>query len=131
MMFRVAGLMLMRHPTRWLLGLAIPAVVAFSGGEALAQDEASTVRALLRDLKSSDLERALSAAQSVGRYPRERARIVPALIAAIKTGEWPRCGGDMRDAIARTLVDLRAKEAVGPLLELAASGRTIDHECVE
>jgi HEAT repeat protein len=122
---------MMRHPRRQFLGLAVSAIVALAGGESLAQDEAITVSARLRDLKSSDFERAFTAAQSLGRYPRQRARIVPALIAAIKTGRWPRCGGDMRDAIARTLVDLKAKEAVVPLLELAASGRTIDHECVE
>ena len=38
---------------------------------------------------------------------------------------------NLRDAIARLLIEFKAREAVPALLELAASGRTIDHECAE
>lgn len=122
---------MMRQRIPLLLGLVVWTAVALGGSVAVAEDETTTANALLADLKGADFERAITAAQRLGRYPRLRARIVPALTAAIKTGDWPRCGGDMRDAIARVLVELKAKEAVVPLLELAASGRTIDHECVE
>jgi HEAT repeat protein len=118
-------------PIPLLLGLVVWTAAALGSSGALAADETITVNALLGDLKGADFERAITAAQRLGRYPRQRPRIVSAFIAAIKTGDWPRCGGDMRDAIARALVELGAKEAVVPLLELAASGRTIDHECVE
>jgi hypothetical protein len=37
----------------------------------------------------------------------------------------------MRDSVARTLTDLKAKDAVVPLLELVKSGRSIEHECAE
>jgi HEAT repeat protein len=121
---------MMRRQTL-VLGVVVWTAVALGSSVTLADDEATTVNGLLADLKGADFERAITAAQRLGRYPRQRARIVPALVAAIKTADWPRCGGDMRDAIARALVELNAKEAVVPLLELAGSGRTIDHECVE
>jgi HEAT repeat protein len=122
---------MIRQPILLLLAMVVWIVLAVAGRVALAADEAATVNGLLADLKGADFERAITAAQRLGRYPLQRGRIVPALIAAVKTGDWARCGGDMRDAIARALVDLKAKEAVVPLLELAGSGRTIDHECVE
>lgn len=122
---------MMRQPILPLLTSIVWMALAVGGSVAVAADEAATVNGLLADLKKADFERAITAAQRLGQYPRQRARIVPALIGAVKTGDWARCGGDMRDAIARTLVDLKAKEAVVPLLELAGSGRTIDHECVE
>ncbi len=56
---------------------------------------------------------------------------MPALIEAIRTREWSRCGGDVRDAIARSLGELGAREAVTPFLELVKSGKPIEHECVE
>lgn len=96
-----------------------------------AQDEAAKVRALLRELKSPDFETAFHAAESLGRHSAYRARIVPALIAILRTPRWDRCGGDMRDAIARSLGELNARDAVVPLLELVKSGKRIDHECVE
>jgi HEAT repeat protein len=114
-----------------VLGVVVWTAVALGSSVTLADDEAAIVNGLLADLKDADFERAVTAAQRLAQYPRQRARIVPALMAAIKTGDWPRCGGDMRDAVARALVELKAKEAVVPLLELAGSGRTIDHECVE
>ncbi len=96
-----------------------------------AQGEAAGVSALLQDLKSSDFETAFTAAESLGGHSAYRAQIVPSLIAAVKTPDWSRCSGDMRDAIARSLGELNAREAVVPLLELVKSGRTIEHECVE
>jgi HEAT repeat protein len=111
------------------LGLAL--FLAPNAGPAYAQDEAAKVSALLRDLKSPDFETAFQAAERLGRYPAYRAQIVPALMAALRTPAWSRCSGDMRDAIARSLGDLDAREAVAPLLELVKSGRPIEHECVE
>ena len=97
----------------------------------LGQDSARTVSALIRDLRSAEFEKANAAARELARYPQHRAQIVPALIEAIRIREWDRCTGDMRDTIARALGELKAREAVVPLLELAKSGKTIDHECVE
>lgn len=112
-----------------LLGLGV--FLGSPAGIVYAQDEAARVSALLRDLKNPDFETAFAAAESLGQHSAYRAQIVPALIAAVKTPDWNRCGGDMRDAIARSLGELNAREAVVPLLELLKSGRPIDHECVE
>ncbi len=116
---------------RRLLCLAMWAAVALPPGAALGQDSARTVSALIRDLRSAEFEKANAAAQELAKYPQHRAQIVPALIEAIRTREWDRCTGDMRDTIARVLGQFKAREAVVPLLELAKSGKTIDHECVE
>ena len=116
---------------RLLLALVVSATVLLSGGVARGQDEAAIVTGLIRDLRNPDWETAHVAAQELSRYPRFKAQIVPVLIEAIKTREWNRCGGDMRDYIARTLMELKAREAVPALLEVAASGKPIDHECVE
>ncbi len=112
-----------------LLGLVV--LLGSRAGVASAQDEAARVSALLRDLKSPDFATAFQAAESLGRHSAYRAQIVPALIAAVKTPDWNRCGGDMRDAIARSLGELNVRAAVVPLLELVKSGRPIHHECVE
>lgn len=96
-----------------------------------ADDEASTVKRLLGEVRSSDFETAYAAAQKLREHPGSRAQIVPALIEAIGRTEWNRCGGDMRDAIAATLGEVKAREAVTPLLELVKSGKPIEHECVE
>lgn len=37
----------------------------------------------------------------------------------------------MRDTIAQTLGELKATEAVVPLLEVVKSGKPIEHECSE
>ncbi len=95
-----------------------------------AQDDAR-VEALLRDLKSHDYAKASAAESELQKYPRARVRVVAGLIDALRTGEWDRCGGDMRDAIARTVTDLKAKDAVLPLLDLVKSGKSIEHECAE
>jgi HEAT repeat protein len=116
---------------RRLLYLVVWAAVTLPSGAALGQDSARTVSALIRDLRSAEFEKANAAAQELVKYPQHRAQIVPALIEAIRTREWDRCTGDMRDTIARALGELKAREAVAPLLELAKSGKTIDHECVE
>jgi HEAT repeat protein len=101
------------------------------GASASATAAQTDVGALLADVKSPDFDRAYAAAERLGHYPAERARIVPALIDAISTREWNRCGGDMRDAIARSLGELGARESVVSLLEVVTSGKPIEHECVE
>ena len=114
--------------------LALLAFVVFVGPPArpsAAQEEVATVSTLLRDLKSPDFEMAIPAAENLGRYRAYRTEIVPALMAALKTTGWSRCGGDMRDAIARSLGKLNAREAVVPLLDLVKRGTPIDHRCVE
>lgn len=100
-------------------------------GPAHGQDDASRVSALIRDLKDPEFDKANEAAEQLRKYPRHRAQIVPALIEAIKTRDWDRCAADVRDTIARTLGELKAKEAVAPLLEVVKSGKPIEHECVE
>lgn len=116
---------------RLLLSLAAAAAVALPPGPARAQDEAGTVNALIRDLRSPDFETANGAAAELGKHPRYRAQIVPALVEAIRTRDWNRCAADVRDTIARTLGALKAREAVAPLLEVVKSGKPIEHECVE
>ncbi len=116
---------------RLLLVLFVSAIVLLTGAAARGEDEAATVASLIRNLKDPDFQIASSAAQTLSEHPRFKAQIVPALIEAIKTRDWKRCGGDMRDYIARALMQLKAREAVPALLELAASDKPIDHECVE
>jgi hypothetical protein len=45
--------------------------------------------------------------------------------------EWPRCTGDIRQAIAQKMADLDAKAAIPDLLELIREDRRISHECAE
>ena len=116
---------------RRLLLFLIVLSVAWPAGIAQGQGDAARVDVLIRDLKSSDYEKASAAEGELRKFPRERTRIVAGLVDALRTGEWNRCSGDMRDGIARTLIDLKAKEAVVPLLELVKSGRSIEHECSE
>ncbi len=115
-------------PRTLFLALALAVLPA---GLAGAQDEAATVRDLLQDLRSRDGQAAYGAASELGKFPRSRAQIVPALLQALKTQEWDRCGGDIRQVIADALVKLKAKEGVLALLELVKSGRETGHECAE
>ena len=117
--------------TSRLLCLAVVAAVALPAGHARGQDDASKVSALIRDLKDPDFEKSYGAAEQLPKYPQYRTQVVPGLIEAIRTCDWNRCAGDMRDAIARTLEELKAKEAVVPLLEVVKSGKSIEHECAE
>ena len=94
------------------------------------QNNADTVNSLLEELKSSDYEKAWEAAQSLSRFPQHRAQIVPALITALDY-QWSNCSGDIREAIAHSLAELKAKEAAFPLLKLVRSGKSIEHECAE
>jgi HEAT repeat protein len=107
-----------------IVAVALPASLA-------AQDDIARVDALLRDLRSRDYEKASAAEAELGKYPGQRARIVAGLIDALRTGDWDRCGGDMRDSIARSLGELKARQAVVPLLELVKTGKSIEHECSE
>ncbi len=117
--------------TSGLLGLAVVVAVALPAGPAPGQDDASTVNALIRDLKNPDFDTAYRAAEQLSKYPQYRAQVVAGLIDAVTTGNWNRCGGDMRETIAGSLGALKAKEAVVPLLEVAKSDKSIEHECAE
>ena len=121
----------MNRTAHSLFGLTVLVAAALVGGAASGQDDAGKVNALLADLKSPDFETASGAVEQLRQYPQHRAQIVRALIEAVKTRDWNRCAGDMRDTIARMLAEWKAREAVGPLLELARSGKSIDHECAE
>ena len=124
----------MRHTRRAMrrttLAVVLPAV-ALLPALANAQPDATRVDALIRDLKSHDYDTAGAADAALQKYREPRARIVAGLIDALRTGEWDRCGGDMRDSIARRLGDLHAREAVVPLLEMVKRGKPIEHECAE
>lgn len=114
-----------------LLWLVTAGALGLFPAGALAQGNGSPVGALIGELGHPDFEKAQAAAEALARYPQHRRQIIPPLVEAIRTRDWPRCAGDMRDAIARTLAALKAKEAVEPLLALVKSGRPIDHECLE
>jgi len=86
-----------------------------------------TAAELIRALQGREFTEAVGAAERLGAYASQRAQVVPAL----RNREWASCSGDVRDAIARSLAQLKAKEAVVPLLELVKSGKPLDHECVE
>src|SRR5205809_436555 len=90
-----------------------------------------TAADLIRALQGREFTEAFGAAERLGEFPRQRAQVVPALIDALRNREWASCSGDVRDAAARSLAQLKAKEAVVPLLELVRSGKPLDHECVE
>jgi HEAT repeat protein len=111
-----------------LLGLIL---AGLSAGGPRAQTDTPAVNAMLRDLASDDFDRAYQAAEGLGKHPAHKAQIVAALIEAIRTRDWSRCAGDVRDTIARTLGGLGARESVGPLLEVVRSGKSIEHECLE
>ncbi len=105
--------------------------VVLTAVAAVAQSDAARVTALLRELKNPDFDRASAAASELRKYPQHRQPIVAGLVDAVRTGEWNRCGGDMRDAIAHHLGELKATGAVVPLIEVVKSGKSIEHECAE
>lgn len=89
------------HPSHLLYYNApVAAVVALSAGAAHAQGDAGTANALIRDLKNPDFDTAYGATEELRKYPQYRAQVVAGLIDAITTGNWNRCEGDMREAIA-------------------------------
>lgn len=114
-----------------LLRLAVVATVALPVSPVHGQDEASRVRALIHEVKDPDFDKAHAAVEELRKYPQYRAQIVAGLIEALTTRDWNRCAGDMRDAIADALGELKAKEAVVPLLGVVKSGKSIEHECAE
>jgi len=116
----------MRRTAHCLIFLAI---IVGSASLARAEDTTS-VKKLLEDLRAPDYMQAWKAADELARFPQYRAEIVPALIEALNY-EWEQCSGDVRQVIAKSLVELKAKEAVLPLLQLVRSGKSIEHECVE
>jgi len=116
----------MRRTAHCLIFLAI-----LVGSPCLARAEDTTsVKKLLKDLRAPDYMQAWGAADKLARFSQYRAEIVPALIEALNH-EWEQCSGDVRQVIAKSLVELGAKEAVFPLLQLVRSGKSIEHECVE
>ncbi|PYN22759.1 MAG: hypothetical protein DMD76_18865 [Candidatus Rokuibacteriota bacterium] len=119
----------MSHRSRVLtvclcLALATPAAGQKPAGQPTAAE-------LIRTLQGREFTEAVGAADRLGGFASQRAQVVPALIDALRNREWATCSGDVRDAIARSLAQLKAKEAVVPLLELVKSGKPLDHECVE
>jgi hypothetical protein len=70
---------MMRGRIPLVLGVVVWTAVALGSSVTLADDEATIVNGLLADLKGVDFERAATAAQRLAQYPRQRARIVPAL----------------------------------------------------
>ncbi len=102
-------------------------------GSAAAQRPAAqpTAADLIRALQGRDFNEAFRAAERLGDFAAQRAQVVPALIDAVRHRQWASCSGDVRDAAARSLAQLKAREAVVPLLELVKSGKPLDHECVE
>ena len=111
--------------------LALVVLLAATGVIPAFAETDGEVGRLLRDLESRDFDRAHSAAEKLREHPAARAQTVPALMQALAGRDWDRCSADARDAIARTLAALKAREAVTPLLELVKSGKPIDHECFE
>ena len=106
------------------LALATPAAGQKPAGQPTAAE-------FIRTLQGREFTEAVGAADRLGGFASQRAQVVPALIDALRNREWATCSGDVRDAIARSLAQLKAKEAVVPLLELVKSGKPLDHECVE
>jgi HEAT repeat protein len=120
-----------RTVLRRVLILAVLVLLVLPAAWAHAQGDAARVDVLIRDLKSRNYEKASAADTELRKYPQYRAQVIAGLGDALRTGDWDRCGGDMRDSIARTLGELQAKEAVIPLLEVVRSGKSIEHECSE
>ena len=106
------------------LAIAAPAAAQRARSEPTAAE-------LIRTLQGRDFNEAFRAAERLGDYAAQRAQVVPALIDALRNREWANCSGDVRDAVARSLAQLKAREAVVPLLELVKSGKPLEHECVE
>ena len=112
---------------------AITALCLATGASAVAEHAAAepTATELIHTLQGREFTDAVRAAEHLGRYASQRAQVVPALIDALRNREWATCSGDVRDAIARSLAELKATEAVVPLLALVRSGASLEHECVE
>ncbi len=114
-----------------LLKYLLPVLIVGSSMAAPGQDGSKqNVQDLLRDLKSSDYDKAWAAARDLPQFHQFKAQTVPALVKALNA-EWSQCSGDIRESIADSLAQLRAKEAVFPLLQLLRSGKNIAHECAE
>lgn len=80
-----------------VLCLAAMVAVAAPATPAWGQTDVGKVNALIGDLKNPDFVMAYGAAEQLRKYPQYRAQIVKALLEALTTGDWNRCGGDMRD----------------------------------
>jgi len=117
-----------RHLCRAITALCLATAVSAVAQHATAEPTATE---LIQTLQGREFTDAVGAAERLGRYASQRAQVVPALIDALRNREWATCSGDVRDAIARSLAQLKAKEAVVPLLDLVRSGKPLEHECVE
>src|SRR2546430_11409631 len=109
----------MSHRSRVLtvclcLAFATPAAGQKPAGQPTAAE-------LIRTLQGREFTEAVGAADRLGGFASQRAQGVPALIDALRTPERATCSGDVRDAIARSLAQLKADAAVGPLLQLVES----------
>jgi HEAT repeat protein len=110
------------------LSAAAPAVAQQPGPQSSAAE-------LIRTLQGREFTEAVGAAERLGAYASQRAQVVPALLDALRHRGWASCSGDVRDAIARSLAQLKAKEAVGGCCLLAVTpaddlaGRAADPFC--
>lgn len=115
---------------RFVSSLLSVVIVGFATAASGQDGGKGTVQNLLKDLTSSDYEKAWAAARELPQFPAVKAQTVPALIKALNS-EWNQCSGDIREAIADSLAQLKAKEAVIPMLQLLRSGKNVAHECAE
>jgi HEAT repeat protein len=116
---------------RQLIGLGLVTLLALVTPASAQRPAAASAADLIRALQGREFTEAFAAAEALGRMPAQRAQVVPALVDALRNREWATCSADVRDAIGRSLSELKAKDAVGPLLELVKSRKPLDHECVE
>jgi HEAT repeat protein len=112
-----------------LAATIVLALVAPAAGQRAAGDKSAVE--LIRALQGREFTDAFAAAETLGGMQAQRAQVVPALIEALRNREWATCGADVRDAIGRSLAQLKAREAMPALLELVKSGTSLEHECVE
>jgi len=110
--------------------LVVMAAILFPAFAVAGMDNEATVENLLQSLKSKSYGSAWSSVDKLADFPREKERIVPALIEALGY-EWEECTGDIRQGIAYSLAELKAKEGVFPLLALLKRGADTSHGCAE
>ncbi len=123
---------------RSLIVLCFSIVALFLSSSVVMGEDIDIVEKLQAALKSKDYEQAESMLNLVSsglkteksNYTNEKARLVTVLVEALNY-EWDRCSGDLRQSIAHALIDLRAKEAVIPMIDILRSGKSTGHECAE
>jgi HEAT repeat protein len=115
---------------RHRVALAVTMVLALVS-PAAGQRPPGSAGELIRALQGRDFNEAFRAAEALGQMPAQRAQVVPALIDALRNRDWATCSADVRDAIGKSLAELKAKEAIGALLDHVKSGKPLGHDCVE